>query len=416
MASSDEARRSTVKRRDGVAWWIAVRYLTTRRREFASFVTRVSVAGLSLGVLVLTVVVSVMNGFDAELKRRILGTVPHVLIENVTVADPEVAALRENPHVVGAFNFFTGDGMVTARGVVNPVTVYGLDETVGDALPMIADHMVEGRVDDLFHEPRALLIGAPLAGYLGLATGDTVAIVLSDPRPTGIVPRILRYRLAGLFEVGAELDYSLAIVASASLPEPGRSAMGTAGVRLTIDDALAAPEFAAKLRQLQPGWAITSWADTYGELFDAVRLEKVMMFLILLMVVAVAAFNIVSGQSMAVTDKQSDIAILRTMGADDPTIQRIFLLQGLVISSIGIAAGLALGVVVARHVGALVAGAERWFDYQLLEGTYFVEIPSVVQGVDLAVITGVSWGLCLVSAWIPARRAAAMSPLAGLHG
>jgi lipoprotein-releasing system permease protein len=408
--------RAPVRRRDGVAWWIAVRYLTTRRREFATFVTRVSVAGLSLGVLVLTVVVSVMNGFDAELRKRILGTVPHVLIEHATVADPAVAVLRGDPHVIGAFNFFTGDGMVTARGVVNPVTVYGLDETVGDAWPMIAEHMVEGSLADLFDEPRALLLGAPLAGYLGLATGDTVAIVLSDPRPTGIEPRILRYRLTGLFEVGAELDYSLAIVASASLPEAERAAMGTAGVRLTIDDSLAAPEFAGRLRQLHPDWTITSWADNYGELFDAVRLEKVMMFLILLMVVAVAAFNIVSGQSMAVTDKQSDIAILRTMGADDPTIQRIFLLQGLVISSIGIAAGLALGVVVAHYVGALVAAAERWFDYQLLEGTYFVEIPSVVQGADLAVIAGLSWGLCLVSAWIPARRAAAMSPLAGLHG
>jgi lipoprotein-releasing system permease protein len=415
MACFDEARRAAVRRADGVAWWIAVRYLTTRRREFATFVTRVSVAGLSLGVLVLTVVVSVMNGFDAELKRRILGTVPHVLIENVSVADPDIAALRDDPHVSSAFNFFTGDGMVTARGVVNPVTVYGLDETVGDALPMIADHMVEGRLDGLFREPRALLLGAPLAGYLGLATGDTVAIVLSDPRPTGIEPRILRYRIAGLFEVGAELDYSLAIVAMDSLPQTERAAMGVAGVRLTIDDALAAPAYAASLQRLHPAWDISSWADAYGDLFDAVRLEKVMMFLILLMVVAVAAFNIVSGQSMAVTDKRSDIAILRTMGADDPTIQRIFLLQGLVISSIGIAAGLALGVIVAHHVGSLVAGAERWFDYQLLEGTYFVEIPSVVQGADLAVIGAMSWGLCLISAWIPARRAAAMSPLAGLH-
>jgi lipoprotein-releasing system permease protein len=130
----------------------------------------------------------------------------------------------------------------------------------------------------------------------------------------------------------------------------------------------------------------------------------------------VAAFNIVSGQSMAVTDKQADIAILRTMGAHTGTILRIFLLQGLVISSVGIVAGLVLGVVVAHHIGALVAGAERWFGYRLLEGTYFVEIPSVVQTADLAVIAAISWSLCLLSAWIPARRAAALSPIAGLHG
>jgi len=404
-----------VKGSTATAWWIAARYLTTRRRQFASFVTQVSVAGLSLGVLVLTVVVSVMNGFDAELKRRILGTVPHLLIDGQQVADPAVAALREQPRVSDLFNFFSGDGMVSAHGTVNPVSVYALDATVGRALPMIAENMVIGAFDELFAAPRGLLMGAPLAAYLGLAPGDSLALIMSDPGPTGVEPRILRYQLTGLFEVGAELDYALVIVTMASLPAASLDAMGLRGVRLVIDDPLAAAGVAARLRGLHPEWEIVSWAESYGELFEAVRLEKVMMFLILLMVVAVAAFNIVAGQSMAVTDKQADIAILRTMGAHTGTIMRIFLLQGLVISSIGIAAGLILGVVVAQHVGALIAAAERWFGYQLLEGTYFVEVPSVVLPADLLVIAAMSWGLCLISAWLPARRAAAMSPLAGLH-
>lgn len=397
------------------AWWIALRYLTTRRRQFAAFVTQVSVAGLSLGVLVLTVVVSVMNGFDAELKRRILGTVPHLLIEGADVGDPAMKGLREHPGVTEAFNFFTGDGMVTARGTVNPVTVYGLDSTIGAGLSTIAGSMVAGRIEDLFDTPRGLLMGAPLAGYLGLAAGDSVAVILSDPRPSGVEPRILRYQLAGLFEVGAELDYSLVIVATASLPADGLAGMGVQGLRLTVEDPLEAPAIASELRRMHPDAKITSWAESYGELFEAVRLEKVMMFLILLMVVAVAAFNIVSGQTMAVTDKQADIAILRTMGAHTGTILRVFLLQGLVISSVGIAAGLLLGVVVAQHIGAIIAAAERWFGYQLLEGTYFIEIPSVIQAADLVVIAAISWSLCLLSAWIPARRAAGLSPLAGLH-
>ncbi len=167
------------------AWWIALRYLTTRRRQFAAFVTQVSVAGLSLGVLVLTVVVSVMNGFDAELRQRILGTVPHILIQDVDLDDPAVAALREHPRVTGAFNFFTGDGMVTARGAVNPVTVYGIDETVGTQFGSIADHMTVGRLDGVFAEPHALVMGAPLAGFLGLAPGDSVALVVSDPARWG---------------------------------------------------------------------------------------------------------------------------------------------------------------------------------------------------------------------------------------
>lgn len=397
------------------AWWIALRYLTTRRREFAAFVTQVSVAGLSLGVLVLTVVVSVMNGFDGELKRRILGTVPHVLIENRQVDDPDVAALRAHPRVTGLFNFFTGDGMVTARGAVNPVTVYGLDRTALGTLPGIGEHMVSGRLDDLFAMPRGLVMGAPLAGYLGVGPGDGLALVMSDPGVGGVEPKILRYTITGLFEVGAELDYSLVMVTTDSLPEGRLTAMGVSGVRLTLDDPLAAIGFATDLQARQPAWKVTSWADAYGELFEAVRLEKVMMFLILLMVVAVAAFNIVAGQSMAVTDKQADIAILRTMGAHTGTILRVFLLQGLVISSLGIVAGLLLGVVVAQHVGGLIAWAEAWFGYQLLEGTYFVEVPSVVLAADLVVIAAMSWTLCLLSAWIPARRAAALSPIAGLH-
>jgi len=134
------------------------------------------------------------------------------------------------------------------------------------------------------------------------------------------------------------------------------------------------------------------------------------------MVVAVAAFNIISGQSMAVTDKRSDIAILRTMGASDGTVLRIFLFQGLVISSLGIVVGLAAGVLVAEHVGAAVAAFERLLGFRLLEGTYFVEVPSVVQASDLAVIAAISWSLCLISAWVPARRAANLNPISGLHG
>jgi lipoprotein-releasing system permease protein len=187
-------------------------------------------------------------------------------------------------------------------------------------------------------------------------------------------------------------------------------------VRVTLDDPLAAAGLAEEWSAAHPQWRVASWAESYGDLFQAVRLEKLMRFLILLMVVAVAAFNIVSGQTMAVTDKRSDIAILRTMGARDGTVLRVFLLQGAIISTIGIAVGLAAGVVVAHHVGGVVATVERWLGFRLLEGTYFVEVPSVVQTADLVTIGIISGTLCLLSAWLPARRAAALNPVAGLHG
>lgn len=398
----------------GVAWWIALRYVRTRRRQFASFITRISVAGLTLGVLVLTVVVSVMNGFDAELKERILGTVPHLLIEDVRADDPALAPVRDHPDVQSVYNFFAGAGMVTAGGAVNPVSVYGIDETAVGAMTSIEQALQFGSLQDMLATPRGLLMGAPLASHLGLLPGDAVTLVISESGTGGVTPRLLRYRLSGVFEVGAELDYSLVIVPVESLPaQPGR--LGSAGVRVTLDDALAAAGLAERFAALDASWQVTSWADSYGELFQAVRLEKLMMFLILLMVVAVAAFNIVSGQTMAVIDKRSDIAILRTMGALDGTVARIFLLQGLVISSVGIGVGLAAGVFVAHRVGAVLSVFERWLGFRLLEGTYFVEVPSLVLPSDLVVIGVISGTLCLISAWIPARRAAALNPISGLH-
>lgn len=403
-------------RSGSVAWWIAWRYVRTRRREFAAFITRVSMAGLTLGVLVLTVVVSVMNGFDAELRQRILGTVPHVMVEGLRVDDSEVEALAARPRVRSVYNFFVGAGMATAGGAVNPVSVYGVDRSALGALTTIESGMRFGTLEGMLDAPRGLLMGAPLATHLGLLPGDSVTLVLSQPGEAGVTPRLLRFQLAGVFEVGAELDYTLVVVPMAELAELGLDSLGQVGVRVTLDDPLIAAGVAASLAREHPDWQVSSWADQYGDLFQAVRLEKLMMFLILLMVVAVAAFNIVSGQSMAVNDKRADIAILRTMGARDGTILRIFLLQGVVISAVGIGVGLAAGVVVARHIGALIASVEGWLGFRLLEGTYFVEVPSVVQTGDLVVIGAVSGVLCLLSAWLPARRAAALNPIAGLHG
>ncbi|MGA0839985.1 MAG: FtsX-like permease family protein [Pseudomonadales bacterium] len=401
--------------RFGAAAWIALRYLSTPRRQFATFVTRLSVAGLALGVLVLTVVVSVMNGFDAELRTRILGSVPHVFVADVALDDPLGRELIQSPSVRNAFNFFAADGMITARGAVNPVAVHGIDADIGAGLSMVSEHMVEGTFEDLFIAPRGLLLGAPLAAFLGLYTGDDVALVLTDPMGGSAEPRLLRFRVAGLFEIGAELDYSLVLIEREDLSPAEQAAFGETGVRVTLFDAMQAPLFAEALRSRWSEQTVRSWADTYGGLFAAVRLEKRMMFVLLLLVVAVAAFSIVSGQTMAVADKQVDIAILRTLGASTELITRVFLLQGLAVSSIGILAGLGAGALLAQHIGSLVASAEGVLGFRFLEGTYFVSVPSVVLAADLALIASCALGLCLLSAWLPARRAAGLDPLAGLH-
>ncbi len=399
---------------NAVAWSLALRYLKTRRKHFAAFITWVSMAGLMLGVLVLTVVLSVMNGFDRELKTRILGTVPHMLLAT-SMEDERVLQVLESDGVVNGYEFFLGAGMLTRGGAVNPVSVYGIDPADSAALESVAGAMRYGDLANLAGAGREIVLGAPLASRLGLLPGDTVALIVSEPTSSGLKPVIQPYRLVGTFELGAELDYALVVMAIEDFPIEDLTAVGSTGVRLTLTDPLLAPPLSEALRTQYPDLSIESWSESYGELFQAVRQEKVLMFLILLMVVAVAAFNIVSGQMMVVTDKRADIAILRTMGARGATIHRAFLLQGVLISLLGIFGGLFLGVLVAFEINAIVGWMKDWFGFGLLDGTYFAEVPVQVEAFDLLLIGVLAGGLCLLSAWMPARRAADLNPIDGLH-
>ena len=398
-----------------VAWTLALRYLRTRRKQFAAFITWVSLTGLTLGVLVLTVVISVMNGFDQELKTRILGTVPHVLLPGMRMTDERMVDVLDIPAVLEGYEFFMGAGMLTRSGAVNPVSIYGIDPSDSQALGNLRTHMIFGKLADLTGTDREIVLGAPLASRLGLLPGDTVALIVSRPGPSGLQPLIQPYRVVGTFEIGAELDYNLVIMAMEDFPVADLDSVGVHGVRLTLTDPMLAEQVVRSLGHRYPEMAVESWSNSYGELFQAVRLEKLLMFLILLMVVAVAAFNIVSGQMMVVMDKKSDIAILRTMGARERTILQAFLLQGVLISGVGILVGLLLGVVVALWITEIVDWMKSWFGFGLLDGTYFVEVPVRIQGSDLWVIGGLSGVLCLFSAWLPAHRAADLNPIDGLR-
>jgi len=405
----------TVAGGSSVAWMLALRYLKTRRKQFAAFITWVSLAGLTLGVLVLTVVLAVMNGFDSELKNRILGSVPHVLLPGIEMSDQRMEDILALEDVRVGYDFFAGTGMLTRNGAVNPVAVYGINPADPQAQQAFSDNMRYGELADLEGDGREIVLGAPLAARLGLLPGDSVALIVSEPSESGLQPRIQPYRLVGTFEIGADLDYSLAMMDLRDFPVADLATVGTAGVRLTLTDPMRAEKVATELLQLFPAMEVVSWSESYGELFQAVRLEKVLMFLTLLMVVAVAAFNIVSGQMMVVTDKRSDIAILRTMGARDRTIVQAFLLQGVLISGAGILIGLVSGVAVAYWITEIVAWMKDWFGFGLLDGTYFVEVPVLIQFSDLWLIGLLSGVLCLFSAWVPAHRAAALNPIDGLH-
>ncbi len=407
--------------------WMGWRYLKLRRGQYASFISLVSVVGLSLGVAVLVVVISVMNGFDHELKERILGSVPQLIIypeHNVSASDTTptqyLARLQDYANqlnqedVTAAFPFFQAQGMVSRGGAVNAVEIYGVPRNATPLLGGIAKHMVSGDLQDLAPGSDGIVMGAPLASYFGLGLGDSVAVVMSSPTATGVQPKIQSFVLAGTFEVGAELDYSviflnLADVFARSLSDTGRS-----GVRLILSDPFRVSEISARL-DLPSGWWSQDWSTSYGELFRAVRMEKAMMFLLLLLIVAVAAFNIVSGQTMLVSEKRSDIAILRTMGASSAFILRVFLTQGLTVAVLGILAGVVFGVLLALNISEIVAGVEQLIGMHILQGTYFDRVPSLIVLNDLIAIILLAFSLCLLSAISPARRAAAVDPVEALR-
>lgn len=412
---------------------IAWRYLFAGRKRFAAFITWISVAGLALGVIVLTVVVSVMNGFDRELRTRLLGTIPHLLVEAPATANDQILSLGDRSDVSRAFRFFSGSGMVTQNGAVNPVSIYALDQEGIQALTApgalfrssglgrlllssaAAKATQTNAANEPGYQPNGLVMGAPLARHLGLYPGDTLVLVLSEPTASGINPKLFRFQLLGTFEIGAELDSSLVFTNLARFEDEQWSKFGKLGWRVDLHNPMQAGATAIELEASHQDWSLQSWDKTYGEFFRAVALEKSMMFLVLLMVVAVASFNIVSGQLMVVTEKRGDIAILRTMGADAGVIRRVFILQGVFIASIGIVGGLLLGVLAALNVADLVRWLGSISSYRLLEGSYFSALPSVVKPTDLLVIAGMAWSLCVLAAWLPARRAANLNPVQALH-
>ena len=385
--------------------WIALRYLVTHRRRYASFISWVSIVGLALGVAVLIVVISVMNGFDAELKRRILGAVPHLQLDAAALDDIDV--VQKLPGVSSAFAFFEADGMVARGGAVNPVAIHGLDEVGLGAVPML------GSID---LEPGGAALGAPLARYLGLRAGDDFILVTSTPAGDTIRPRIERVRLDATFEVGAELDFGLVLMRLDDIHARNLLATGKEGLRIVLDDPMAVGEIRRQLEAEHPGLTISmDWRDQFGELFRAVRIEKGMMFLLLLLIVAVAAFNIISAQTMLVNDKRADIAILTTMGASSGVVMRVVLIQGLVVAVLGIGLGLAFGLALSMNVTETMGVVESLIGARLIDGTFFDEIPVRILVSDLAVIVVMSLGLCAISCLHPARRAAALNPAEVLH-
>ena len=406
--------------------WIAMRYLQARRRNrYFSFVSLVSVLGMVLGVAVLTLVLSVMNGFHRELEHRILGAVPHVLVTGPGALDDwerVAGCLGEHADVIGAAPFYEAEAMLAHGGAVVVTALYGIDPAREAPLTIVDEHMVNGLLSDLAEgdlddESVSVIIGAPMAFGLGLATGDRLTLVIPTVRSDGdsVAPRLLPVRLVGTFQLDSEIDHGLALVHVNVLRKFALDGGLRSGVRLALRDLFRAPAVAVELASLVPEFTVRHWGERYGEFFRTVNMEKGLMFLLLAVVIAIATFNIISSLVMLVEDKQGDIAILRTMGLKRRDLVRIFALQGMLIGIIGVAAGLAIGYALALYITEIVGFFEELMQTRVLAGTYFDEVPSEVQWSDLIWVGALGLGMSLLATISPSRRALGVNPAVALH-
>jgi lipoprotein-releasing system permease protein len=405
---------------------VGLRYTRAKRRNhFISFISLTSMLGIALGVAALIVVLSVMNGFQKEVRARILGVVAHV---QITGADNRLADWRSvareaaaNPAVKAAAPFVNAQGMLMLGASVRGVLVRGVLPDLEQKVAEIGLRMVEGRLESLAPGEFRIVLGAELARALGARVGDKVTLIAPQGlvTPAGILPRLKQFTVTGVFEVGMfEYDSTLALIHLADAQKLYGMGEDASGVRLKLKDLFQSREVTRDLfTRLRGDLYISDWTRSHANYFRAVQIEKTMMFIILLLIVAVAAFNIVSTLVMAVTDKQPDIAILRTLGASPGGIMKIFVVQGALIGVIGTLLGVAGGVVLALNIDVVVPFLERVFSIQFLsrEVYYITELPSDLQRGDVIAIGLVSLLLSLFATLYPSWRAARVNPAEALR-
>ena len=396
----------------GVALLIARRYLFARSHGYATFINWVSFAGLALGVMILTVVVSVMNGFDREIAKRILSVIPHAVITSSQPAF-DARALQAVAGVSHVSRFWQTEAMLLhGGGSVDFVALAALDPGGLRHTPAFG----EAALAALRLRPDGVLLGAPLAAARGLAVGDALTLVLPSPSSSGVRPRLQHFELAGMFKTGADPDTKLVVARHSAVVRRGLAAAGFDGWRLHLAEPSAAPALVEAVRATLAGsGSARFWMDDYGDLFRAVKIEKAMMFALLALIVAIASFNIVSGQTMLVNDKRRDVAMLTTMGAARRLLIWVFFLQGFSVAVAGVACGLIGGVLVAVNAGALGAAVAAAFGVSIVDGTWFSEVPSEVRLQDLAVIAALALGLSMLAVLMPAFKATAANPADALH-
>jgi len=396
-----------------------------RRNHFISFISLTSMLGIALGVAALIVVLSVMNGFQKEVRARILGVAAHVQITGLDnqLGDWQAVAKEaaEHPQVAAAAPFVNGQGMLTFGAQVRGVLVRGIAPQLEEKVADIGSHMVAGKLETLAPGQFNIVLGSELARALGAAVGDKLTLIVPQGlvTPAGILPRLKQFTVAGIFEVGMfEYDSGLALIELEDAQKLYGTGDRVSGVRLKLHDLFQSREVARDLiARLRADVYVSDWTRSHANYFRAVQIEKRMMSIILSLIVAVAAFNIVSTLVMAVTDKQSDIAILRTLGASPGGIMQIFMVQGALIGVIGTLIGVAGGVALAFNIDVVVPWLEQLLNVKFLsrEVYYITDLPSDPQRGDVVAIALVSLALSFLATIYPSWRASRVNPAEALR-
>ncbi|MEQ7922259.1 lipoprotein-releasing ABC transporter permease subunit [Xanthomonas sp. WHRI 1810A] len=407
--------------------FIGTRYTRAKRRNhFVSFISLTSMIGLALGVVVMIVVLSVMNGFDHEMRTRVLGMVPHATIESgEPIKDWQslAAKVMQNKQVEAVAPFTQMQGLLTNNGNVQKILLNAIDPVQERKVSIIDQFMKQGRLDDLVAGGFGVVIGDKAATKLGVGIGDKVTFVAPEVTvtPAGMFPRMKRFTVVGIFHVGAgELDGYLGVTNLQDLARLHRwKPDQVQGLRLKFTDLFKAPRTAYEIAQNlgEHEYYSRDWTRTHGNLYQAIGMEKSIIGLLLLLIVAVAAFNIISTLVMVVNDKRGDIAILRTLGATPGQIMAIFMVQGTVIGVVGTAIGAAIGIFAALNVSAAISALEGLIGHKFLNAdVYFIDyLPSQLMAEDVFLVCGAALILSFLATLYPAWRAARTQPAEALR-
>lgn len=406
---------------------IGLRYLRAKRRNgFISFISMASILGIIIGVIALITTISVMSGFQEELRARILGMVAHATVEGVDGPLQQwpkaVELATSDPRVLGAAPYVEREAMIQAgraQGVVIRGVLPSLEPRVSD----IGAKMKLGKLSDLQPGAYNIILGRELANWLNVGLGDKVTVYVPEfsNTPVGAVAKMRRFTVAGIFEAGAqEYDLGLAVVHLQDAQKLTRLGEGVTGVRLKLDDLWNAWPIASDLARRmdnQDMYRIRDWTRDHENFFRALKMEKTVMFILLSLLIAIAAFNLVSSLVMLVQDKQADIAILRTLGLTPGGVMRVFIVQGMVIGLLGIAIGVAGGVLLSMNLAHIVKFIEGLTGSELMPSdVYYISgVPTVIDGGDVAMVAGLSFVLCLLATLYPAWRASRTDPATALR-